>query len=177
MNRSPRGPQPGRSLEQLQYESSFLQPSKNRPIIGVARRIGSAMQPIRRANPQLRHIHLAVARELEHPFLHPPTSHNPVMYATKYASHCSNVTGAVDGPVELTDAVWSENLHALSFCAPIHSSSRGKTELSYDARNFRGHVRGWTQRLVVELFSSMGGLRQLQQCYQQKLVLSILSKL
>ena len=29
---------------------------------------------------------LAMARELEHTFLHPPTLYNLVMYATKYAS-------------------------------------------------------------------------------------------
>ena len=81
---------PGQSLEQFVHKSHF-QPSGSRPVSGVARRVGSVIQPVRRAVPQLipeglgTLFHLAVARDIEHPFLRPPTTYNPVVYATKYA--------------------------------------------------------------------------------------------
>ena len=81
---------PRQSLEQFLHKTHF-QPSGSRPISGVARRVGSVIQPVRRAVPQLipeglgTRCHLAVARDVEHPVLRPPTTYNPVVYATKYA--------------------------------------------------------------------------------------------
>ena len=108
---------PGQSLKQFLHKTHF-QPSGARPLSGVARKVGSAMQPVRRAVPQLvpeglgTHFHFAVARDTEHLFLRPPTTYNPVVYATRYA----DVAEALQ---ELADAVYSANLHALRLVDPF----------------------------------------------------------
>ena len=120
---------PGQSLEQFLHKTHF-QPSGTRPISGVARRVGSVIQPVRRAVPQLipegldTLFHLAVARDIEHPFLRPPTTYNLVVYATKYALQSDRDCIAQRLDVaetlqELTDAVYSENLHALRLVEPF----------------------------------------------------------
>ena len=43
---------PGQSLEQFLHRTHFL-PSGARPLSNVARRVGSVIQPVRRAVPQL----------------------------------------------------------------------------------------------------------------------------
>ena len=114
---------PGQSLEQFLHKSHF-QPSGSRPISGVARRVGSVIQPVRRAVPQLipeglgTRFHLAVARDIEHPFLRPPTTYNPVVYATQYAlqSERDCIAQRLDGAETLqvlADAENLKNLHAL----------------------------------------------------------------
>ena len=113
----------GQSLEQFLHETHF-QLSGSRPISGVARRVGSFIQPVRRAVPQLipeglgTRFHLAVARDVEHPFLRPPTTYNPVVYASKYALQSERDCIAQRLEVAetlqvLADAENSENLHAL----------------------------------------------------------------
>ena len=67
------------------------------------------------------------------------------MYATKYVlqaeQNClAQMPSVLDVRQELADAVYSENLHALSLVHSIHSSGRGKAKLSCDARDFRGHL-------------------------------------
>ena len=120
---------PGQSLEQFLHKTHF-QPSGARPISGVARRVGSVIQPVRRAVPQLipeglgTLFHLAVARDIEHPFLRPRTTYNPVVNATKYAlqSEQDCIAQRLDVAEtlqELADAVNSENLHALRLVDPF----------------------------------------------------------
>ena len=145
--------------------------------------VGSALQRIRRAVPQLIPVGLGTRTFiwpwLENSntvFLHPPTSYNPVIFATKYAlqaeQNCiAQRLGVVDAPLELADAVCSESLHALSldpFILPIAAK-----------RNFLvmreiSVVVSWMDpRQVVDLFFlaclSLCGQRQLQQCGQEKL--------
>ena len=122
-------PPPGQSLEQFLHKSLFVL-SGSRPISGVARRVGSVIQPVRRAVPQLipeglgTRFHLAVARDVEHPFLRPPTTYNPVVYATKYAlqSERDCIAQRLDVAETLqvlADAVYLENLHALRLVDPF----------------------------------------------------------
>ena len=68
--------------------------------------------------------HLAVARDIEHPFLRPPTTYNPVVYATKYALQSERARIAQRSDVAetlqvLADAVYLENLHALRLVDPF----------------------------------------------------------
>ena len=120
---------PGQSLEQFLHKSHF-QPSGSRPISGVARRVGSVIQPVRKAVPQLipeglgTRFRLAVARDIEHPFLRPPTTYNPVVCAAKYAlqSERDCIAQRLDVAETLqvlADAVYSENLHALRLVDPF----------------------------------------------------------
>ena len=91
---------------------------------------GSAIQPVRRAVPQLipkglgTHFHPAVARDTEHLFLRPPTTYNPVAYATRYALQSERDCIAqrlniAETPQELSDAVYSEKVHALRLVDPF----------------------------------------------------------
>ena len=130
---------PGQSLEQFLHKSKF-QPSGSRPISGVARRVGSVIQPVRRAVPQLipeglgTRFHLAVARDIEHPFLRPPTSCNPVVYATKYALQSERA--CIAQRLDVAETL-GKNLHALRLVDPFPSSSGGKAKFSRNARGFR----------------------------------------
>ena len=68
--------------------------------------------------------HLAVARNVEHPFLRPPTTYNPVVYATKYAlqSERDCIAQRLDVAEtlqELADAIFEENWHALRLVDPF----------------------------------------------------------
>ena len=122
---------PGQIFEQFLHKSHF-QPSRSRPISGVARRVGSVIQPLRRAVPQLipeglgTRFHLAVARDIELPFLRPPTAYNPVVYATNYALQserdCIAQRLDVAEPLQvLADAVYPPRpqiVFELSFCPP-----------------------------------------------------------
>ena len=124
---------PGQSLEQFLHRTHFL-PSGTRPISNVARRVGSVIQLVRRAVPQLipeglgTICHVAVARNVEHPFLRPPTMYNPVVCATEYAlqSERDCIAQRLDVAEtlqELADSFFEENLHALrlvdSFLLPV----------------------------------------------------------
>ena len=138
---------PGQSLEQFLHKTHF-QPSGARPISGVARKVGSAMQPVRRAVPQPipeglgTHFHLAVARDIEHPFLRPPTTRSPVVYAARYAlqSERDCIAQRLDVAEtlqELADSLFEENLHAFAFGGPFPSSSGGKANSSRNALSVR----------------------------------------
>ena len=120
---------PGQSLEQFLHRTHFL-PSGARTISNVARRVGSVIQPVRRADPQLipeglgAGCRVAVARNVEHPFLRPPTMYNPVVYATKYAlqseRNCiAQRLDVAETPQELADSLIEENLHALRLVDPF----------------------------------------------------------
>ena len=68
--------------------------------------------------------HLAVARDIGHPFLRPPTTYNPVVYATKYSLQSERDCIAQRFDVaetlqELADAVYSENLRVLRLVDPF----------------------------------------------------------
>ena len=119
----------GQSLEQFLHKTHF-QLSGSRPISGVARRVGSVIQPVRRAVPQLipeglgTIFHLAVARNVEHPFLRPPTTYNPVVYATEYAIQSvrdciAQRLDVAETLQELADSLFEENLHALRSVDPF----------------------------------------------------------
>ena len=127
---------PGQSLEQFLHKTHF-QPSGSRPISCVARRVGSVIQPVRRAVPQLipeglgTRFHLSVARDIVHPFLRPPTTYNPVVYATEYAlqSERDCIVQRLDVAEtlqELADSLFEENPACVAFGGPVPSSSGGK---------------------------------------------------
>ena len=67
---------PGQSLEHFLHKTHF-QPSGARPISGVARRVGSVIQP-----DFFTSLWLGTLSTL---FFDSPTTYNPVVYATKYA--------------------------------------------------------------------------------------------
>ena len=112
------------------FTKHTFSPRDLEPISGVARRVGSVIQPVRRAVPQLipeglgTRFHLAVARDSERPFLRPPTTYNPAVYATKFAlqSERNCIAQRLDVAETrqvLADAVYSENLHALLLVDPL----------------------------------------------------------
>ena len=118
---------PGRHVvpawTKLGARTHFL-PSGAQPISNVARRVGSVIQPVRRAVPHLipeelgTRFHLAVARNVEYLFLRPPTMFNPVAYATRYALQSerdciAQLLDVAETLHVLADAVYSENLQAL----------------------------------------------------------------
>ena len=120
---------PGQSLEQLLHRTHFL-PSGARPISNVTRRVGSVIQPVRGAVPQLTpeglgtNFHVAVARNVEHPFLRSPTVFHPVVYATQYALRSEGECIAQRLEVaetlqELANSLFEENLHALRLVDPF----------------------------------------------------------
>ena len=85
---------------------------------------------MRRAVPQLipeglgTRFHLAVARDIEHPFLRPPTAYNLVVYATEYALQSEEdcIIQRLDVAETLQvlpDVVYSENLQALRLVDPF----------------------------------------------------------
>ena len=85
---------------------------------------------MRRAVPQLileglgTRFHLAVAEDIENPFLRPPTTYNRVVYATQYALQSERECIAQRLDVAetlqvLADAVYSENLQALLLVDPF----------------------------------------------------------
>ena len=107
-------------------------PSQNTTFSPVAlqEEWGRLVQPVRRAVPQLipeglgTRFHLAVARDVEHPFLRPPTTYNPVVYATKYAlqserDYIAQRLEVTETLQVLADAVYSEILHALRLVEPF----------------------------------------------------------
>ena len=111
---------PGQSLEQFLHKTHF-QPSGARPISGVARRVGSAIQPVPKAVPQLfpellgTHFHLAVARDVEHLFLRPPTAYNPVVFVQSERDCIASRLDVAQTLQELADAVYFENPARLCF--------------------------------------------------------------
>ena len=138
---------PGQSLEQFLHKTHF-QPSGARPISCVARRVGSAIQPVRRAVPQLipeglgTHFHLSVARDIEHLFLRPPTTYNPVVYATTYALQSERDCIAQQLDVAetlqvLADAVYLEDLHALRLVDPFLLPVVARRNFARNARGVR----------------------------------------
>ena len=113
---------PGQSLEQFLHKTHF-HPSGARPISGVARKVGSAMQPVRRAVLQLipeglgTHFHLAVARDIEHPFLRPPTTYNPVVLLLD-APYSRSEIAPLNGWMSLKPYRSWRMLYILKTCTP-----------------------------------------------------------
>ena len=106
--------------------------------------------------------HLAVARDTGHPFLRPPTTYNPVVYATKYALQSERDCIAQRFDVaetlqELADAVYSENLRVLRLVDPFLLPVVARRK--FLVMRVVSVVTSWMDpKLVVDLFF---GLRQL----------------
>ena len=146
---------PGQSLEQFLHGTHFL-PSGARPISNVARRVGSVIQPVRRAVPQLipeglgTNFHVAVARNVEHPVI------RPVVYATEYALQSERDCTAQRLDVaetlqELADSLFEENLHALRLVDPFLLPVVARRNLLV-MREVSVVISWMDPKLVVDLF-------------------------
>ena len=152
---------PGQSLEQFLHKTHFL-PSGARPISNVARRVGSVIQPVRRAVPQLillglgTNCHVAVAHNVEHPFLRSPTMKKLVVYATRYAlqSERDCIARRLDVAEtlqELADSLFEENLHSLRLVDPFLLPVVAKRNLLV-MREVSVVISWMDPKLVVDLF-------------------------
>ena len=82
------------------------------------------------------------------------------MHTTKYALQSvqdgvGQRSVVADAPLELADAVFSEDPARLEFGTPSHATCGSKTKLSCDARNYTVVMSWMDPKQVVDLLSGM----------------------